>query len=79
MKLFCNGDPLGEVEHVEWKEETDEGGVVTFMVGFEVDWEDKRHGFLELVDGETRYMIARIRKIDEGTAGDFVSADYKPL
>lgn len=82
MDLFCNGDSAGSVEHVEWKDEAEPEGKVTFMVPFDFDWETHRNSFLELAEsgeGADRYMISEIQRIDEGAAGDFVVARYKPL
>lgn len=84
MELFCNGESAGNVEHVEWKDEDDEGrgGTVTFMVSFDFDWEAGKQAFLELAedaDTDERYMLSTISRVDEGGAGDFVVARYKPL
>lgn len=82
MELFCNGESAGEVESVEWKQEPDPEGTVTFMVPFDFDWESGRHGFLELAESDEsdeRYMLSTISRVDEGATGDFVVARYKPI
>lgn len=81
MELHCNGEPVGDVEHVEWKKETDEGGTVTFHAPFDFDWEQRRNDFLELAESDDghRYMLSTVRRFDEGATGTFVVAEYKPL
>lgn len=81
MDLYCNGQSVGSIEHVEWKEEGDEGGTVTFMVPFDFDWDANQGAFLEIAepDGDTRYMLPQIKRIDEGGTGDFVVARYKQI
>jgi hypothetical protein len=83
MELHCNGEAIGDVEHVEWKDEAsdEEGGTVTFMAPFDFDWEDKQHAFLELSDpeGSERYVLSQIKKVDPGSAGTFVVARYKQM
>lgn len=80
MEVHCNGEAVGGVEHVEWKKETDDGGTVTFHAPFEFDWETRQNEFLELAapDGR-RYILSTLRRIDEGSTGTFVVAEYKPL
>ena len=80
MKFFCNGQPVGSPEHLEWKEESN-GGTVTFMAPFDFDWSDHTDDYLELKDddGSTRVMLSTIKQVDEGSTGSFVVATYKPL
>ncbi len=83
MHLNCNGESIGNVEHVEWKEkEVDQkGGTVTFMAPFDFDWEARQNAFLELADDDDdeRYILHQIKNIDRGGAGTFIVARYKEM
>lgn len=80
MEFRCNAEPVGDVEHVEWKQQGEDVRRVAFMAPFEFDWEGQQQNFLELEgDDGDRYVLTRIVEADEGSTGAWVIADCKAL
>lgn len=80
MKLRCNAQAVGEVEHVEWKDREEGASRVAFMAPFDFDWDEQQENYLELEDDEAnRYVLTRIVEADEGSTGAWVIADCKAL
>jgi len=48
MKLRCNTQAVGEVEHVEWKDREEGASRVAFMAPFDFDWNEQQENYLEL-------------------------------